>query len=824
MKQKFKKLSALFCILMIISTSGVYAYSNYFTLPNEWNEYGAGDPYVLKFNGTYYLYVSTRDDQVGVKCWSSTNLVNWTYQGLCTTEPITQAAYAPEVIYWNGVFYMYTSPGGNGHYVLSSSNPTGPFTVISDNLGQSIDGSIFIDDDGSWYFLNASETGIKGHSMSSPTSIDSEVTIAPSMNGWTEGPFMIKRNGEYYLTYTGNHVHSAGYRINYAHSTNGPLSSFEPAETQNPILLNTEGNLTGIGHSSTFMGPDLDTNYIIYHNYLGRNRESWPIRATAMDAIGWNGNKMMVYGETDWAMQNPPLPEFEDRFNRTTIGSNWFNVNGGNWGIYNSELMYQDTIGSSALFMEIADNTTQNDYTAEFNAKEITRGTDDNISRFGAVFGYQDSQNYGFAVLSSYHNRLETNFLIDGVWTGPEYSDLPTGYDYQKWHTLRIEKAGDTYAFYVDNMHKQTRTSSLNGGKIGYLSCDNHSDFSYIAYSNQVNGSGIFDYYKPIPGTIEAVHYNSGGEGVGYHDTTTDNIGTKYTRNDAVDIKDCPEGGHNIGWNQAGEWYKYNVNVRESGTYNLGLRYATTFTDSKVRIWFDSQDVTGELSLPSTGDWDNWETEIIKGLDLEGGNHTLRVETIQGEFDFCNLSFYKADNSNFSATDDFNTSFSGSWNWSGGNWNIENGEASIDGSGKKTIGNIGWSDYTVEVDIQPQDTVNAGIMCRVQNPAQGGAGNDANLGSDFYQGYFAGLSSNGVVLGKQNYNWTELSNSSKAFNVNTWYHMKVEVSGNNIKVYVDDMNTPEINYTDNNQPFINGKVGLRSHYAHTHFDNFVVSH
>jgi hypothetical protein len=54
--------------------------------------------------------------------------------------------------------------------------------------------------------------------------------------------------------------------------------------------------------------------------------------------------------------------------------------------------------------------------------------------------------------------------------------------------------------------------------------------------------------------------------------------------------------------------------------------------------------------------------------------------------------------------------------------------------------------------------------------------------------------------------------------------MKVVVAGNNIKVYVGDMVNPKIDYTDNSNPFITGKVGMRAHYAHTHFDNFSVTH
>ena len=171
-------------------------------LEDEWPGYAIGDPYVLKHRGVFYLYCSTKNSETGIKCWSSRDLINWSYQGLCSTDAITKGAYAPEVFYWNGTFYMYTSPEGNGHYVLSGTSPTGPFEVITSNLGKSIDGSVFIDDDGSWYFYHASPSGIKGCSMSGPTSIGPSIELKAQMNqSWTEGPCVFKRNGKYYIIF-----------------------------------------------------------------------------------------------------------------------------------------------------------------------------------------------------------------------------------------------------------------------------------------------------------------------------------------------------------------------------------------------------------------------------------------------------------------------------------------------------------------------------------------------------------------------------------------------------------------------------------------------
>ena len=81
-----------------------------------WEDYGFGDPFVARYNGTYYLYPSVRDDQVGVRCWSSRDLVSWKYEGYCATDPTTKGAYAPEVYRGNDGFYMTTSPAGRGHF------------------------------------------------------------------------------------------------------------------------------------------------------------------------------------------------------------------------------------------------------------------------------------------------------------------------------------------------------------------------------------------------------------------------------------------------------------------------------------------------------------------------------------------------------------------------------------------------------------------------------------------------------------------------------------------------------------------------------------
>jgi hypothetical protein len=763
-------------VLLSIFVSASYAqtWQNPFNLTGELVPHGIGDPYILKYKGVYYLYASNERNEP-LRCWKSKDLVHWSDSIVCSTDPTISGAYAPEVVYWNGKFYMYTSPNGGGHYTLSSDSPTGPFTVISGNWGKEIDGSVFIDDDGKWYFYHAHNDGIHGAVMSGPTALDPSINLGLRMNNqWTEGPCVIKRNGVYYLIYTGNHVLSKGYRIDYAKSTSGAISGYTPQAGQNPILIQTEGAHVGLGHGTAFIGPDLDTYYFTYHNLVTIGGGQ-PYRKFNLDRIAFNDNKLSILGPTDWVQQDPILAT-SDYFDRTEIGTNWIFPNGGNWEIINEEALTQDV--QEAEYKAIFTAATESDYTAELTLKEVARNND--TAKLGAVFSYSDEQNYGTALLNSSTNQLEINFLIDNVLGTPQYYDLPADFNYAVWHSIRIEKSEANYQFFVDGMLKASLTSNLGGGKVGYITNGSQGNFSYIALSDKVNGSGILDVYKPVPGTISGAHHVS--------DDQT----------------------------------KYNINVKSTGVYNIGFRYAAARSGSQVRIWQGETDLTGAVDLPNTGNKNNFRTVTIKGVNLTVGFQTLKVEHVSGDFSCYEMQFKPADNESFTIVDDFENGFSPEWNYSDGDWKIESGQAVINGFGKRAIGNAGWTDYTIETDITYAGGMNAGIIFRVNNPAIGGANDSPQLGTDYLQAYFVGLGSNNVALGKHNYGWETLTSASGSYSLNTIYHIKIVTLGANIKVYVNDMTTPKIDYTDTS-PLISGKVGFRSCGVHVRFDNFSVT-
>ena len=284
-------------------------------IPNQWPSYGIGDPFVYRFNGKYYLYCSTKDNYVGVKAWVSSDMMEWTpvtgeglEYGFVCQDPSTVSAYAPEVIYRDGYFYMCQSSGGNGHYLYRALKPEGPFVRITDNIGDSIDGSFFIDDDEVMYFSRASSDGIiiKKFNEEKLCMEGYDVIDASFMNGWTEGSYILKRDGMYYLTYTGNHIMSNGYRVSYSYATEEEFENNYAFNKGDVLLINTDLDFKGLGHSSTVMGPDLDSYYIAYHNLIN----TIPTRNFNLARLSFNGSNMRADTCSIYDNYAPRLPLF----------------------------------------------------------------------------------------------------------------------------------------------------------------------------------------------------------------------------------------------------------------------------------------------------------------------------------------------------------------------------------------------------------------------------------------------------------------------------------------------------------------------------------
>ena len=130
-----------------------------------------------------------------------------------------------------------------------------------------------------------------------------------------------------------------------------------------------------------------------------------------------------------------------------------------------------------------------------------------------------------------------------------------------------------------------------------------------------------------IPGRIEAEDYKEGGEGVGYHDTTADNLGGEY-RADGVDIEETSDisGKYNTGWTTQGEWLAYDVNAA-AGSYLLSARVGTWDKEAEKALHFeiDGAKATGPLSFVVGEKDGGWVNVTSAPVQLTAGVHEIKV-------------------------------------------------------------------------------------------------------------------------------------------------------------------------------------------------------
>lgn len=243
------------------------------------------DPHVIRVDGKYHLYATTHTK--GYDVYVSDDLVHWENKGLAFDDP-RRGTWAPDVFHnrrGNGKFYLYytdsmpgAKPGGLQKQigVAVADGPLGPFQDKAVLATNAIDAHLFQDDDGKFYLYYVDLSGgfkIKVQQMADPLTKqgDAKEVIRPT-EPWekvsgevTEGPFMLKRNGVFYLMYSGTGADSPNYGIGYATAKSplGPFTKF----AGNPIA-HRGGKVLGPGHHCVIEGPDQKL-WLVYHQKWG---------------------------------------------------------------------------------------------------------------------------------------------------------------------------------------------------------------------------------------------------------------------------------------------------------------------------------------------------------------------------------------------------------------------------------------------------------------------------------------------------------------------------------------------------------------------------
>jgi beta-xylosidase len=266
----------------------------------------------------YYLYPTS--DARGYEVFESDDLVHWERKARAFKDP-RGGDWAPEVFHdrrGDGKFYLYytdnMSGTGQGAHekqvgVAEADNPLGPFTDKGVLADHSIDADLFQDDDGELYLSYVDLVRgfkIMVQPMTNPLTKKGEpkVVIRPTED-WekrsgevTEGPFMLKHKGTYYLMYSGTGANSPNYGIGYATSKSptGPFVKYPG----NPIA-HRGGNVLGPGHHCVVEGPD-GKLWMVYHQKWNEDQNFH--RFLAIDPL-WFDEQGVIHAKVSRGTDEP---------------------------------------------------------------------------------------------------------------------------------------------------------------------------------------------------------------------------------------------------------------------------------------------------------------------------------------------------------------------------------------------------------------------------------------------------------------------------------------------------------------------------------------
>ena len=771
-------------------------FSNPIEIENKWSG-GTGDPFVMRYDGVYYLYPSTSEGAPYVRCWSSRDLVNWTCEGNVGYHKDLGSAYAPEVTYFNDKFYMYSAtPSGATHRCLVSDSPTGPFKFAGEGQGRSIDGHVFIDNDGKWYFYGAGGQGIKVYPMQSPEWIGNDYVneLAWITNGWTEGPMVVYHDGYYYLTATGNHVLNKSYRIVYASSTTAPYVYNVPDE--NIILISTIGELLTTGHSSTVKAPDLDGYYIAYHSFI--NTEVPRKRHMNIDRILFDGTSVSVLGPTAGNQVYSSMPDIYAYFDSSDDLDIFEKANG---SVSDGKLTLKS--GKKVISKEALSGSK---YTIEIT----TSGIDKN-AKAGVIFGYSDEKNYGSAVFDTKNEKLIITFVVDGKKTTHEEKlvrSFDMSDDFDAVQAIQVEKSGNNFTFYVNDRELAKYESELSGMKVGLTAEGGSAKFSFFGASDEVGGSSNCDFYKTVSsqsGTIPA-HLCLDDDAIDKQKDKDDTTYVKASFNDS---------------------FNYRIYATEGGNHTFNIKYRAE-AKATVEVYID-----GKLSKTMTLEPSEKYTSVaVSGVMADEGKHVVTLYMKEGNAELKSFTMLKIADSG-SMTLDFKSDLATNRIHTDGlGWNVKNGKLTGNALGKRVYGNIKWGDYTYEGEISFEGkSISSGILFRTTDAADsalfdGGTFESTTTdettkkGENWMQGYYLYFTARELFLRKCNYSMKPLASATYRFTTDTVYKFKVVCDGANIKVYINDELL--IDYVDED-PFLNGAIGMRVTGGTAHYDNVKVT-
>lgn len=494
------------------------------------------DPSVCRVGNKFYIVNSTFSYFPGVPIYESEDLAHWTQIGNVLTResqlPLAHAnswlgIYATTIRYHEGLYYMITTNvGGKGNFMVTATDPAGPWSEPIWLEQQGIDPSLLFED-GKCYMVSNPEGGIRLceiDPVSGKQLTESKLLWKGTGGRYPEGPHVYKIGDFYYLLISEGGTELA-HSLTVARSKDiyGPYES-NPA---NPILTHCNqagqsSQIQGTGHGD--LVQDENGNwwvvFLAYRNYGGGSYHHLG-RETFLAPVTWENAWPVVNGgkpvELEMTGVELPAARSKMRYERySNSGRDGFGFMGPEWlYIQNPNPAKYEHIGQTLRmhgspatlsegvnpsFLGRRQESAGFSVVTEIDASNLAEGDEAGITAFQIVDGHIEialrRTSEGIEAVS----RARVKSLISET----VLCAVPLGKA-----KLKIESDGNTYLLsvladgsepvYAKALECSLMSTEIVGGFTGvvlgmYVTGEGSADFAYFDYREHSDSAG----YAPV--------------------------------------------------------------------------------------------------------------------------------------------------------------------------------------------------------------------------------------------------------------------------------------------------------------------------------------
>ncbi len=224
----------------------------------------------------------------------------------------------------------------------------------------------------------------------------------------------------------------------------------------------------------------------------GSQSFSYTLPANAMATFTWSGT--LSGGRQGWG----------DSIHGTNAGNIYAGgTQRGTWTTTSATTAGTTSVGSGWNSLYRGADTRLTDYSMSVDLRRVSVGSTSSFPKYGVYGCYYNDDNYVQAWIDPVANEFVSHVRAGGSelgWSGKQ--TLPAGFNHGAYHTIAVDKTGDTFRFTLDGVTQPSRTATISGGcQIGLVTEDTRADFTNVKvrdrlqWGDSLNGSNAGNIY-----------------------------------------------------------------------------------------------------------------------------------------------------------------------------------------------------------------------------------------------------------------------------------------------------------------------------------------